>query len=191
MHSRPIVLMACLVFGLAVPAFAHETGVIRLDAKTLAVGAEMGIRGKKFTMRIQLDLELRGTLKTYKLKQVETDTLGAFRLRIALPADAAQGKYTVVAVASDGDDVGQAILVIVAATSPVRTDNAAQPMPGMDPGMGGHMMMPAGHEAHPSAEPMKVDVRTSPAQRFTIFTLIAFGLAGGTLLLMIGRRSEL
>ena len=191
MHSRPIVLMACLVFGLAVPAFAHETGVIRLDAKTLAVGGEMGIRGKKFTVRIQLDLELRGTLKTYKLKQVETDTLGAFRLRIALPADAAPGKYTVVAVASDGDDVGQAILVITAATSAAPIDDGAQPMPGMDPGMGSHMMMPAGHEAHPSAEPMNVDVRTSPAQRFTIFTLIALGLAGGTLLLVIGRRSEL
>ena len=203
---RPTVLTAYLVLGLVVPASAHETGVIRLDAKALAVGAELGMRGEKFTKRIQLDLELRGTLKTFKLREVETDTSGKFQLRVALPADAKPGKYRVVAVASDGDDVGQAILVITAvsaaatpavttsATTPAATpatpDVAAEPMPRMPAGMGDHMMMPAGHDEHPSAEPMNVEVNTSAAQRVVIFVLIALGLAGGAALLMIARRSE-
>lgn len=212
--KRTMLLTAGLVAALAVPASAHETGVIRLDAKTLAVGAELGMRGQKFTKRIQLQIELRGTLKTFPLREVETDTAGKFQLRMALPADAKPGKYRVVAVASDGDDVGQAILVITAASTtalgsapatastaaPASTATpsanaavaraAAKTMAGMPGGMGDHMMMPAGHEDHPSAENMKVDLGTSSAERLTVFSLIILSLAGGATLLVIARRSE-
>ena len=179
---RSAILMAGLVAALAVPALAHEKGVIRIISKDVSVGGELVVQGEKLPKNATLRMELRGTLETFHLAEVRTDTAGRFRAQLALPVEVKAGTYTVVVVASDGDVTARADVVVA----------APRAMPGM-PGMAEHEAMAASAGApgpHATAEMMKVPVSTSGAEWGAIAGIILLSAAGGLLLLASSRRHE-
>lgn len=179
---RSAIVAAGLVAALAVPAIAHEKGVIRIISRNVTVGGELVVRGEKLSKNATLRMELRGTLETFHLSEVRTDTAGRFQAQVALPVEVKAGTYTVVVVASDGDVTARTDLVVL----------AGPPMADM-PGMAGHegMVDSAGAAApHATAEMMHVPVSTSGAEWGAIAAVIGLSAAGGLLLLMSSRRQE-
>jgi hypothetical protein len=109
-------LLVALVAALAaVPVVAHEEGVIRLASPTAAPGQEIEIEGERLPRSATLTLELRGALASYPLGEIESDEVGAFVTLLALPADVRPGRYRMMVLASDGDVVARAELLITAA----------------------------------------------------------------------------
>lgn len=163
-----------VVFGLLVlvvsPTAAHEEGVIRLGAKEVGVGAEMEIRGEKMGKNAAVKLELRGALETFPLGQVRADSAGKFVTSLALPAEARAGTYTVVAVATDGDVLARADLVVLA------TPPAGAPAEG-------HAAM--GHTSeemaapHATDEMMDLPATTTPGEGIAVLLLTGASLGAG------------
>lgn len=153
----------------ATMALAHEEGVIHLGSKTLAVGGEIEIRGEELPEEAMLRLELQGALETYPLGEIRSDPAGAFRTRLALPAEAGPGSYVVVAIAPDGDEVARADLLVVPA---VEADD------------GGEGVAVA---REPTAEEMELDVTQGPVEWAAILGFVVFCAIGGLALLTAGR----
>ena len=93
---------------------AHEEGVLRLGTPTGSPGAEIEIRGERLPPSASVRLELRGALASRPLTEVATDERGSFTLRLLVPTGTAPGRYRVVAVAEDGDDVARVDLIVLA-----------------------------------------------------------------------------
>jgi hypothetical protein len=179
---RSAIVTAGLVAALAVPAIAHEKGVIRVISRDVTVGGELVVRGEKLSKNATLRMELRGTLETFHLAEVRTDTAGRFQAQVALPVEVKAGTYTVAVVASDGDVTARAELVV----------RAGPPMAGM-PGMAGHEEMADAAGAtgpHATADMMDVPVGTSGAEWGAIAAIIVLSAAGGVILLAGSRRHE-
>ena len=185
---RIALVTAILVAGIVAPAVAHETGVIRILSRQVTVGGELMVQGEKLSKNATLRMELRGTLETFQLGEVRTDSTGRFESRTTLPAAVKAGSYTVVVVASDGDVIARADVVV----------SPAAPMAGMAgmanmAGMAGHAGMTdssSAAAAHPTAEMMSVAANTSGAGWAAIITIIALSAAAGAALLVRARRSE-
>lgn len=178
---RSVILTVTLLAGLALPALAHDKGTIALTPKQVGVGGNLSVRGDKLAKNATLKMQLRGTLETFDLAQVRTDTAGRFQSRFALPAEIKAGNYVVVVVASDGDVSARADLVVTAAAA---TTNA---MPGME-GHAGMAMPPGAPGQHATAEMMEVPVSTSGAEWSAIVAIIVLSGALGLLLLVGARR---
>lgn len=179
---RTALVTAGMVATLAAPGSAHENGVIRIISRDVSVGGELVVRGEKLAKNATLRMELRGTLETFHLAEVRTDTAGRFQAQVALPVEVKAGNYTVVVVASDGDVTARADLIV----------RAGPPMAGM-PGMAGHEGMADSAGAagpHATAEMMNVPLNTSGAEWGAIAAVIILSAAGGLLLLMSSRRQE-
>lgn len=179
---RSAIVTAGLVATLAVPAFAHTGGVIRIISKQVSVGGELIVRGEKLPKNATLRMELRGMLETFPLAEVRTDTAGRFQAQLALPVEVKAGTYTVVVVASDGDVAARVDLVV----------SAPRAMPGMR-GMAEHEAMVDSGGApgpHATAEMMTVQLNTSSAEWGAIAAVILLSAAGGLLLLASSRRQE-
>ncbi|HEX7051807.1 MAG TPA: hypothetical protein VF188_16495 [Longimicrobiales bacterium] len=176
--KRNLLFALALLVGTGAPALAHdhEEGVIRLGAKEVRTGSALAIRGEKLPKRATLRLELRGTLETFALGTVKTDTAGAFTAHPVLPAEAGAGHYTVIALASDGDVVGRAELAVIAAPAETAGHEADH----------GHTH--AAETAAPRAtdEMMALPVSRSPAEWFAILAILS-GAFGGGLVLLRGR----
>lgn len=170
-RKRPLSL-ALAVLAAATPlALAHEEGVIHLDAETVPVGGEIGIQGAKLPVETRLKLELRGALETFPLAEVRTDASGEFRTRIALPLEAGTGRYTVVAVAPDGDDVAEAEIVVV------------------PPSAGDTLTLgPGAPLREPTAEAMELPAARTAPEWLAIVLFVAL-CAGGGVALLAGRRN--
>lgn len=159
------------------PALAHENGAIHLASKQVSVGAELSLRGEKLSKNATLRLELRGTLETFPLAEVRTDSAGRFQARFALPAAAKAGTYVVAVLASDGDVVARAELGVVEA-SPAGDQMTAEEHARMgQPGA-------ATEGPHPTAEPMDLPVTTTLAGWLAIIGLIAASAGLGLALLL-------
>jgi len=181
---RSAFLTIGLVAALAIPALAHEKGTIRILSKQVGVGGELIVQGEKLPKSAALKMELRGALETFPLAEVRTDSAGRFQARFALPVEVRAGTYTVVVVASDGDVVARADVVV--APAPLPSEDA---MAGMEahPGMPG----PAGAPGqHATAEMMKVPVSTSGVEWAVIGTIIVLSAVGGIALLATARRGR-
>ena len=172
MIRRTIISSIALILALAVPLHAHEKGAIYLASKQVAVVGELALRGVKLPKNAAIGLQLRGTLNTYPIGDVKTDTAGAFQATLALPPHVLTGVYTVVAIAVDGDVTARADLVIVPA--PAVVQRAKPAMPGMQ------SQMPGGHA---SAEMMAVDQDKSLIERIIVAVLVLLSFGGGALLL--------
>lgn len=175
-------LLAALLGGTAHLAAAHEKGAVRLTPAEVPVGGQLQMNGERLTKNARFRVELRGTLETFPLGGVRTDTLGTFELRATLPAGAKAGSYTVAVVSTDDDE-------IVAQSDFTITPSGSATGGGMQ-GMAGMNMAGMNMAGMPSAKPMKVDVSTSAAQVVTIWAIILLSLAVGAWLLSVARRSE-
>ncbi|HUP19359.1 MAG TPA: hypothetical protein VM778_05325 [Gemmatimonadota bacterium] len=170
MTARPwTALLVLILLHMAVPAGAHEEGVLYLDVNTVAVGGDIGIQGARMPKEANLRLLLRGALETYPLVEVRTDSAGEFRTRLALPVEARTGRYTIVALASDGDEVGEAELVVTTLPAGGGTVSGTGPR-------------------EPTAEAMELAAARSVGEWFAIALLLALSTGGGILLLTGGRR---
>ncbi|MBI4408218.1 MAG: hypothetical protein HY561_00835 [Gemmatimonadetes bacterium] len=161
-------LIWLLAFLGAVPtAPAHEKGVIRLRTNPLPAGSEIELRGERLPRNAPLRLELRGTLETFPLAEVRTDSAGVVTGRFGLPAEAGPGNYALVALAADGEEVGRVELVLVPAAA-----------------ADGHARHEAGPvEPHATAELMDVPVARNPAEWVAIVGLSLLSLGAGAALL--------
>ncbi len=150
-----LLLLTLAASGVATrPLLAHESGTIRLSSPQVPVGGNMTLTGAQFTKNARLTLELRGALATLPLGRVRTDASGTFTFSFALPADARAGAYSLVVIADDGDVVGRAGLVVLAAAAPAPDPTGSMgQMPGMATGHGTPEMMnlPAGQSSSPAA----------------------------------------
>lgn len=177
MRTRFLLWPVGLLVALVATAVAHETGVIRLSSKEVAPGGELGLRGEKLPKRATVQLELRGTLESFPLARVRTDTAGRFTASLVLPPEARAGSYTVVALAPDGEVTARAELVVVAAVPATMDHGAMENAPA------------AAQSPHPTAEMMKVAAGTTAGEWAVMLTLIATSLTGGLALLRAaGRR---
>jgi hypothetical protein len=181
---RSAFLTIGLVAALAIPALAHEKGTIRILSKQVGVGGELIVQGEKLPKSAVLKMELRGTLETFPLAQVRTDSAGRFQARLALPLEVRAGTYTVVVVASDGDVTARADIVV--SPAPLAGEGAMA-------GMEAHAGMPGTPGApgpHATAEMMKVPVSTSGVEWAVIGGIIVLSTLGGAALLATSRRSR-
>ena len=169
-----------LTLLLPLTVVAHETGVIRLDSKAVAAGGTLEISGSKLKKNTEFKLELRGTLKTYALATVRTDSAGQFVVHLSVPGDAAAGDYSVVAVAADKDVVAR---TPVALTPP----SAASPAPAS----GGHegMVPSATGTPHATDARLELPIKTSSAEWLAIGSITALSLIGGLWLLLRDSRA--
>jgi len=145
---------------------AHEKGVLRVAAREVAAGDTLPIVGEKFGRRLRLTLVLEGTGGQWELGTLESDSIGAFRAALAVPATVTPGGYRLVAVAADGDVVAGVDVAVL--ERPAGTTVAAQPE---------H----AGHE--PSAEPLALDRATSPMVTGGALTAALLAMVAGVFLL--------
>ncbi len=177
--ARTVFLGGTLILLSPRIAWAHGGGAISLDAKQAQPGGKLVVRGEQFGKGSSLRLELRGILKNYNLGRVAADTSGKFDWTVLIPADAGVGQYTIAAIASDGDMISQASLMLVLAQATGAGAVSAHPgmhdMPGMS-GMGG---------PHASAEKMDIP-RTVTTTGLAVIALIVLASALAGFLLIRG-----
>jgi len=176
-RAATIGLAIGLTLVVAVPAYPHGGGVIRVAAKQVAVGGTIALTGEKLEKNADLRLELRGVLDNYPAGRVHSDANGKLRASITIPPAVPVGAYTLVAIAADGD---------VAA----RTDLAVGPAADVTASREGMPHMPAGMPGmQASAEMMKIEQTTTPGEWAVIAALILLSFGGGAFLLTRARRT--
>lgn len=99
------------------PASAHEEAVLEASASAVAAGSSLELVGSEFTADEEFRLRLLGALEEHDLGTVTADSAGTFRLELELPAEARQGRYQLVALAPDGDEVARLDLNVTPAAS--------------------------------------------------------------------------
>ncbi len=161
-----------VVTGLAVASFsllapqidAHEKGVLKLRTRQLVPGDSVEATGQRFSRRATVTIVLVGIAGRTRLDQVRTDSLGAFRRALVVPADLSPGSYRVVVVAADGDEVASVDVSVVA--------RASAPM-------SSHV-----HEENaPTARPLALARARSPLVTGGALAIIALTFVGGVMLL--------
>ncbi|HLG06849.1 MAG TPA: hypothetical protein VI383_11965 [Gemmatimonadales bacterium] len=173
MFTRSTLLALSLVLT-AGPALAHERGVLHLGKKEVETRSHLELRGEHLPKNATITLQLRGTLATFALGEVKTDSAGGFSARPGLPQEARAGAYTVTAVAADGDKVAEAALVIVAAQPPdheMAKYGAANTSPS------------AAESPHARPDMMELSTSTTGMEWALILGLVGASLVGGAILL--------
>lgn len=171
--------MTLLLMAGTTIAVAHETGTIRLASKEIRVGGELVAHGEKLAKSATLRLQLRGSLETFPLGEVRTDTAGKFDTRLALPTEARAGSYAVLVLASDGDITARAELTI---TPPPPAEMSPMEHARMDSAAGMKEM------PHARADMMDVGTATTPGEWIAIVSIVLASLGGGLGLLVAARR---
>lgn len=164
-----------LTLVLASPAYPHGGGVIRLASKQVAVGGTIALTGRKLEKNADLKLELRGILDNYPAGRIHSDVKGNVSAMVTIPPAIPVGVYTLVAIAEDGDVAARTELSVGpaadAAAAKMGMPHMATEMPGMEA----------------TAEMMKIEPSTTPAEWTVIITLILLSLGGGVFLLARSR----
>lgn len=113
-HQPSTLLSVLLAAGLwiagAAPALAHEDAVLEVDRSAIAPGDSLALDGSDFTAGFEYQLRLVGTLDEHDLANVRADSAGRFRVEVSVPSDVRPGRFRIVAVAGDGDEVASADL---------------------------------------------------------------------------------
>lgn len=169
--SATLGLAIGLTLAVSSPAYPHGVGVIRLASKQVAVGGTIALTGEKLEKNADLRLELRGILDNYPAGRIHSDAKGNVSAMVTIPPAVPLGAYTLVAIAADGDVTARTDLSIgpAAAVAAAKTGmpHMASDMPGMEA----------------TAEMMKIQRTTSPAEWAVITALIVLCFAGGGYLL--------
>lgn len=174
-RKHTLLLALGLLPMLTVPASAHEEGTIHLASEEVPAGGSLTLRGEHLPESATLRLELQGALETVALGEVRTDSLGAYQGVVPLPAAGRPGSYAVVAIASDGDVVARADLVIQPAAESPAEQAATTPAEAAPPAVA-------------TAAMMDLPTQRSPAEWAGILGLTVLALAGGTALLRSAAR---
>lgn len=149
---------------------AHEEGVIHLGTRTPVVGQALDMRGAKFAPNTTLRLELRGPLAVFPLGRVRTDSLGGFRVAPRLPDGAGPGRYRIVAVAPDDDEVARTELAIIAAPLGPEAPTHEPEQPG-----------------HPTDAEMDLEIRRAAGGQAAIAAFIGLWAIVGVVMFSRGR----
>lgn len=121
-------LAACLWMVASASALAHEDAVLEVNRSAVTPGDSVLLKGTEFTAGLEYQLRLVGTLDEHDLGTIRADSAGRFRLAVSIPSAARPGRYRLVAVAEDGDEVASAELRVAdraAASSSPDTGAAA------------------------------------------------------------------
>lgn len=94
---------------------AHDHGVLKVASRQLVPNDSVHVVGEKFARRSSLVLFLTGLHGRIRLQEVRADTGGAFAAMLHIPSDVAPGSYRLIAIASDGDEVGTLDVSVVSA----------------------------------------------------------------------------
>jgi len=117
-RTRLVAGLAIAFLALLAPQInAHEKGVLKLATRQLVPGDSVEATGQRFSRRASLTIELAGIAGQTRLAEIRTDSLGAFRRALVVPADLPAGSYRVVTVAADGDEVASVDVSVVARAS--------------------------------------------------------------------------
>lgn len=163
-------------------AYAHGGGVLRAAPKQVAIGGTINVTGEKLGRNADLRAELRGVLDNYPLGSVQTSGTEALATTLTVPLSVPAGVFTLVVIAADGDVAGRTEVTV---GPPGEAAAAASGMPHME--SGGKMAgMPA---MKGTAEMMKIEVKTTPAEWAVIAVLILASFAGGAALIARSRRA--
>jgi hypothetical protein len=166
-----------LLLTIRSPAYPHGVGVIRLGSKQVGVGGTIALKGEKLEKNADLKLELRGILDNYPAGRIRTDANGKVSANVTIPPAVPIGSYTLVAIADDGDVAARTALAV----GPAAAVTAAQEgMPHMAPEMPG---------MNATAEMMRIEVTTTPAEWAVIIAVILLSFGGGAFLLFRSRRT--
>ena len=158
-------------------AYAHGGGVLRAVPRQVAIGGTINVTGEKLGKNADLKAELRGVLDNYPLQSVRTSALGTLAATVTIPVSVPPGIFTLVVIAADGDVAGRTEVTV---GPPGEAAAAAESgMPHME--SGGKMADMA--EMKGTAEMMKIEVKTTPAEWAVIAVLILASFAGGVALI--------
>jgi hypothetical protein len=157
-------LVVVLLSLLAPQIDAHEKGVLKLTTRRLMPGDSVAITGEHFGRRASLKILLVGTAGRRPLAEIRTDSLGALRWTLTLPADVAPGSYRVVAIAADGDEVASVDVSVVARASAPMSSHVHE-------------------ESAPTARPLALVRARSPMVTGGALAIIALTLVTGIMLL--------
>lgn len=101
-----LVLAAFLIASTrSASAAAHEDATLEGPEGPWVPGETVEVEGTGFAPGEAHRLVLRGTLDDFGLGTVEADPDSAFTGEVALPREARPGRYRLVAIAADGDEV--------------------------------------------------------------------------------------
>lgn len=111
-----LLLPVFLVLG-AHDLAAHGEATLRGPGGPVAAGEAVALHGSDFEPGEPHRLVLRGALNEYELRTVSAGADSTFAVEVTVPAEAAPGRYRVVALAGDGDEVATFDLPVTAAGS--------------------------------------------------------------------------
>lgn len=155
------------------PLAAHEEAVLEASASVMAVDGTLELFGSDFTADEEFRLVLEGALESHELTAVTADSAGRFELDLELPPEVREGRYQIVAVAPDGDEVARLDLNVVAAGS--GNDRATGSAEGDEAGTAS--AADGAGENGARAEEMEVERQRSGVE--WAFMLVVVGLSGG------------
>lgn len=159
------------------PAYPHGGGVIRVAPKQVAVGGTIAVTGEKLEKNADLRIELRGILDNYPAGRVRTDASGRLSASLTIPPAVPIGAYTLAAIAADGDVAARTDLAVGPAADIAAAKQGMPHMPAQMPGM------------QATAEMMKIERTTTPAEWAVITAVILLSFGGGAFLLARSRRA--
>lgn len=139
MTNRPMALatLGLLALLVVVPSdvAAHGDAILESSAASVPAGGSVTLSGSLFAPGEAHRLVLRGTLDEHELGEVTADSDSTFTRAFEIPADVRPGRYRVVAIAPDGDEVANLDLPVLAAERSASAsdesgaDEAAPPTP--------------------------------------------------------------
>lgn len=166
-NAGGVALVAALSIAAGTPTTStHEEGVLKLPSAVLTAGTTVRLTGEQFTKGGRLKLVLVGVSGRSDVAEVRADSAGRFTNELSVPGNLAAGAYRLVAIASDGDEVGALDVEVVfrAADAPAAAES---------------------HEGHasPTAEPLPLARAKSPlVTGGALITIVLALTLGGTML---------
>ncbi|MFW6193660.1 MAG: hypothetical protein ACOC83_09270, partial [Gemmatimonadota bacterium] len=155
------------------PLAAHEEAVLEASASVMAADGTLELLGSDFTADEEFRLVLEGSLESHELVAVTADSAGRFELDLELPPEVREGRYQIVAVAPDGDEVARLDLNVVAAGS--GDDRATGAAEDDDTGVAGA----ADGEGENGARAEEMEIERQRGGAEWAFVLLVVGLSGG------------
>lgn len=178
---RATLVLAAFLIGStrsASAAAAHEDATLEGPEGPWVAGETVEVEGAGFAPGEAHRLVLRGTLDDFGLGTVEADPDSAFTAEVALPREARPGRYRLVAMAADGDEVA-GLEVTLRETAPSSAGEA---------GSGGPVRSGERAPAERGARADEIRIERSRSGIEWAIIGLLIGLGGGAGLALVVRR---